>query len=217
MITLYLGTIMELLHWTLLGHQLHQFCFQLKGSPDTCKLHNTFSLCVIWIANLLYLCINNNNINFKFKCNCIHTFTALANAKLTTHSKVLRLNKTQYIPHKFYLSSARPFKTVPSCINMISAVSIFTSIPYQIFKKSGTAALAPFLVFPLLILSMTYYISTSETGKSLLEKDWGYRGAVEPLNFSQGTSGWRVPSARNQLCTSQSYKSFLAHCFPYTM
>jgi len=98
---------------------------------------------------------------------------------------------------------------------MIPAVSIFTSILYQIFKKSGTAALASFLVFPLLIRSMTFYISTSETGKILLEKDWGYSGAVEPLNFSQGTSGWRVPSARNQLCTSQSYKLFLAHCFPY--
>jgi len=50
--------------------------------------------------------------------------------------------------------------------------------------KSGTAALAPFLVFPLLIQSMAFYISTSETGKSLLEKDWGYREAVKPLNFS---------------------------------
>jgi hypothetical protein len=53
---------------------------------------------------------------------------------------------------------------------MIPAVSIFTSIPYQIFKKSGTAALASFLVSPLLIRSMTFYTSTSETGKSAGER-----------------------------------------------
>jgi len=29
------------------------FAVQLTGSPDTCRLHSTFSLCVIWMENLL--------------------------------------------------------------------------------------------------------------------------------------------------------------------
>jgi len=60
---------------------------------------------------------------------------------------------------------------------MIPAVSIFTSISYQIFKKSGTAALAYFLVFSVLIKSITFYISTSETRKVC----WRKTGAVEEL------------------------------------